>query len=152
MTTAKRRDAWSTHCRRESRVGQRQSLQVGHQAAGQECVDGCDLRRRRRLNCEDRRVRFTGDEPTLCVCLWRPDERSWEPRLYKMIDHLETSWAKSLLNWSESHSFQTLSLVSQRWKYSQSSRSSRDISLFSFLLSFLGGFARGLDSAAWRTW
>lgn len=33
----------------------------------------------------------------------------------------------------------------------QSSRSSRDISFFSFLLSFLRGLGGGLDSAAWRT-
>lgn len=34
------------------------------------------------------------------------------------------------------------------WKHSQSSRSSRDISFLSFLLSFLTGFGGGLDSAA----
>lgn len=37
-----------------------------------------------------------------------------------------------------------------KWKDSQSSRSSRDISFLSFLLSFLTSLEGGLDSAAWR--
>lgn len=34
---------WNTYCWGEDRVRQRQPLQVGHEAVGQEAVDGCDL-------------------------------------------------------------------------------------------------------------
>lgn len=40
-----------TYSRRENSVRQRQSLEVGHEAIGQEGVDGCDLRRRSGFNC-----------------------------------------------------------------------------------------------------
>lgn len=48
------RDVQSAYCRRENSVRQRQSLQIGHEAVGQEGVDGCDLRRGSRFNWKKR--------------------------------------------------------------------------------------------------
>lgn len=42
--------------RREDGVRQRQSLQVGHEAVGQETVDGSDLRGGGWFNCEKEKV------------------------------------------------------------------------------------------------
>lgn len=47
---------WSIYSRGEDGVGQRQSLQVGHEAVGQEIVDGCDLRGGGWFNCEEEKV------------------------------------------------------------------------------------------------
>lgn len=47
-----KREGKALHSWREDGVRQRQSLQVGHEAVGQEAVDGGDLRGGRRFNCE----------------------------------------------------------------------------------------------------
>lgn len=52
ILTRKMNNMWSTHCRGQNSIGQRQSLQVSHQAVGQESVDGCDLRGRSGLDWE----------------------------------------------------------------------------------------------------
>lgn len=54
MPTRKTWDMRSTYSRGEDTVGQRQTLQVGHEAVGQEGVDGSDLRRGSRFNWEER--------------------------------------------------------------------------------------------------
>lgn len=56
MLTMLKREGKALYSRREDGVRQRQSLQVGHQAVGQETVDGGDLRGGRWFNCEKEKV------------------------------------------------------------------------------------------------
>lgn len=51
-----KREGKALYSRREDGVRQRQPLQVGHKAVGQETVDGGDLRGGRWLNCEKEKV------------------------------------------------------------------------------------------------
>lgn len=56
MLTMLKREGKALYSRREDGVRQRQSLQVGHEAVGQETVDGGDLRGGRWFNCEKEKV------------------------------------------------------------------------------------------------
>lgn len=138
----------TTHGWGENRVRQREALQVGHQAVGQEGVDGRDLGRGSWLDWGAKSKReeqfHSAVEQRSCEIFHGSPATKTHPGCACGANQRPCA--------GHSTSITAIKFRAEMKNYSQSSRSSRDISFFSFLLSFLAAFGGGLDSAACRGW